>query len=88
MSGNAAYRYGPYAEYVEVKTPYGEWGIPAGQVLTFDAENIPVFTDAANAKVGKPVDPYLQADAHGNPLPPVVGEPEDEPEPELADPGF
>lgn len=38
--------YGPYDQYREVQTPFGEWGIPAGQVLTFDAEGRPIFTEA------------------------------------------
>lgn len=87
--GNQQYRYGPYTDYIEVRTPFGEWGIPAGQILSFDDEGAPVFADATEGeRATASPDPYMAFDAHGNPLPQAVEQIEAADEDDADDPGF
>lgn len=44
--------YGPYPEYREVSTSHGVFGVPEGQVLSFDASGAAVFSEAETVITG------------------------------------
>ena len=43
--------FGPYPEYREVSTSHGVFGVPEGQVLSFDEHGAAVFSEAAGETV-------------------------------------
>lgn len=44
--------FGPYPEYREVSTSHGVFGVPEGQVLSFDEHGAAVFSEAETVITG------------------------------------